>query len=93
MVEIPETGSCLSLIQKPSDCSSNPVRPECVQEYWVVDRFRRTLTVFRPDAKSVYDEDHVYTTPLLPGFELPLAKLFACADRWAAPSGSELQNS
>ncbi len=56
-----------------------------VQEYWVVDRFRRTLTVFRPDAKSVYGEDHVYTTPLLPGFELPLAKLLACADRWAAP--------
>lgn len=27
-------------------------------------------------------EAEVYRTPLLPGFELPLARLFALADEW-----------
>jgi Uma2 family endonuclease len=54
-----------------------------VEEYWVIDRFRRTLTVFsRTGRKRVIREGQVYTTPLLPGFELPLARLFAVADRW-----------
>ena len=56
-----------------------------VKEDWVIDRFRRTLTVFyvsgRVD-KRVYRERQTYTTPLLPGFELPLARLLALADRW-----------
>ena len=56
-----------------------------VKEYWVIDRFRRTLTVFygtgRAD-KRLYRERQTYTTPLLPGFELPLARLLALADRW-----------
>jgi Uma2 family endonuclease len=58
-----------------------------VKEYWVIDRFRRTLTVFRFGAES--DQEHVisetqnYETPLLPGFVLPLARLLALADRWA----------
>jgi Uma2 family endonuclease len=56
-----------------------------VKEYWVIDRFRRTLTVFfgtgRVD-KRVYRERQTYTTPHLPGFELPLARLLALADRW-----------
>ena len=55
-----------------------------VKEYWVLNRFNRTLTVFRTDAKLVFEESHVYTTPLLPGFELPLAKLFELANRWDA---------
>jgi len=55
-----------------------------VQEYWVLNRFTRTLTVFRADTKLVFEEDHIYTTPLLPGFELPLAKLFELASRWDA---------
>jgi Uma2 family endonuclease len=57
-----------------------------IAEYWVFDRFRRTLTVYRgtsaaPDA-LVVRENEVYRTPLLPGFELPLARLLAVADRW-----------
>ena len=55
-----------------------------IAEYWVIDRFRRLLTVFRqPTAavpESVVRQDGVYTTPLLPGFELPLSRLFAEAD-------------
>jgi Uma2 family endonuclease len=57
-----------------------------VREYWVIDRFRRTLTVFAPTAAghrtTTVSEDQVYTTPLLPGFELPLARLLQLADRW-----------
>ena len=58
-----------------------------VQEYWVIDRFQRTLTVFtrqgRKTRKRVFKQDQVYSTDLLPGFELPLARLFALANRWA----------
>jgi Uma2 family endonuclease len=57
-----------------------------VQEYWVIDRFNRTMTVFsRQDSASgerVIAEHEVYITALLPGFELPLARLFAAADDW-----------
>lgn len=54
-----------------------------VVEYWVVDRFRRILTVFRKGAPAIVVKEHdVYTTPLLPGFELRLAQLLAVADRW-----------
>jgi Uma2 family endonuclease len=59
-----------------------------VAEYWIIDRFRRTLTVVRPGPAGPQDqvvaEPATYTTPLLPGFELPLAPLLAVADRWAA---------
>jgi Uma2 family endonuclease len=58
-----------------------------VAEYWVIDRFRRTMTVFtkvRSRIKSrVFNENQRYTTPLLPGFELPLSELFAAADAYA----------
>jgi Uma2 family endonuclease len=58
-----------------------------VAEYWVFDRFRRTLTVVRPGSGGPVDqvipESTTFTTPLLPGFELPLARLLAVADRWA----------
>lgn len=57
-----------------------------VQQYWVIDRFQRTLIVFtrqgRKTRKRVYREDEIFTTDLLPGFELPLARLFALANRW-----------
>jgi len=57
-----------------------------VREYWVIDRFDRTLTVFTKQGsrirKRVIKEGEVYTTPLLPGFELPLAKLLALCDVW-----------
>jgi Uma2 family endonuclease len=59
-----------------------------VAEYWIVDRFRRTLTVVRPGPAGPQDqivaEAETYKTPLLPGFDLPLAPLLAVADRWAA---------
>lgn len=55
-----------------------------VVEYWVIDRFRRTMTVYRNDqAEQVAPEADIYHTDLLPGFDLPLADLLAIADRWA----------
>jgi len=54
-----------------------------VKEYWVIDRFRRTMTVCRGKSDlQIVEENATYTTALLPGFELPLAKLLAVADRW-----------
>jgi Uma2 family endonuclease len=54
-----------------------------VKEYWIIDRFRRTMTVCRGDEKpQIVREKDVYTTSLLPGFELPLARLLEVADRW-----------
>jgi Uma2 family endonuclease len=58
-----------------------------VREYWVINRFRRTLTVFsfsgESDQERVITEHQTYETTLLPGFELPLARLLTLADRWA----------
>ena len=57
-----------------------------VREYWIIDRFKRTLTVFRKTEKGqeeqVVQENEVYRPTLLPGFEVPLARLLALADRW-----------
>jgi Uma2 family endonuclease len=57
-----------------------------IAEYWIFDRFRRTLTVYRGTQESpeelVVKEGETYRTPLLPGFEVPLAQLLAVADRW-----------
>jgi Uma2 family endonuclease len=57
-----------------------------VKEYWVIDRFRRFMTVYRQDAGGLsYDivkEGEIYQTDLLPGFELPLSKLLAKSDQW-----------
>jgi Uma2 family endonuclease len=45
------------------------------KEYWVIDRFRRTMTVYyQPPAnpaERILTENELYTTPLSPGFELP----------------------
>ena len=55
-----------------------------VREYLIIDRFRRRMTVVRggadPVTELVITEQDTYTTPLLPGFELPLAQLLAVAD-------------
>jgi Uma2 family endonuclease len=55
-----------------------------VLEYWIIDRFRRRMTVVRggsePVTEIVITEQETYATPLLPGFELPLAQLLAVAD-------------
>ena len=57
-----------------------------VAEYWVIDRFARCLTVYRLQgsiaAEHIVREGAVYTTPLLPGFQLQLDKLLARADLW-----------
>jgi Uma2 family endonuclease len=54
-----------------------------IPEYWIVDRFRRTLTVCRPAAEDrVVKEGETYQPPRLPGFELPLARLLVAADAW-----------
>ena len=54
-----------------------------VQEYWVIDRFRRRMSVFRPDgSEQTVGEQEKFQTPLLPGFELPLSQLLALSDEW-----------
>ena len=58
-----------------------------IQEYWIIDRFQRTMTVYFQSGdkvkKKVVRENQTYTTDLLPGFELPLGRLLALSDRWA----------
>ena len=56
-----------------------------IQEYWIFNRFDRTLSVFQASEpqQRVFGESDVYSTPLLPGFELPIAQIQAVADRWA----------
>ena len=55
-----------------------------VREYWIIDRFRRRMTVVRDGSEqateTVITEQETYTTSLLPGFALPLAQLLAVAD-------------
>jgi Uma2 family endonuclease len=58
-----------------------------VRQYWVIDRFKRTLTVFifggEKDEERLIPEGKTYETPVLPGFVLDVKKLLAFADRWA----------
>jgi len=67
-----------------------------VQEYWIIDRFKRILTVVRKPpaqpAELVVKENEVYRTPLLPGFELPLARLLKVADDWSRPGQARKRN-
>jgi Uma2 family endonuclease len=60
-----------------------------VQEYWIIDRFQRIMTIFRgrpgEPAEQIIKENEVYRTTLLTGFELPLARLLKVADDWAGP--------
>jgi Uma2 family endonuclease len=54
-----------------------------IAEYWIVDRFRRTMTVsFVDGTERVVTEPETYQTAKLPGFELPLRDLLAAADKW-----------
>ncbi len=59
-----------------------------VVEYWIIDRFRRQMTVVcnRPEGplELMIQEADTYRTELLPGFELPLARLLSVADDWKA---------
>jgi Uma2 family endonuclease len=55
------------------------------REYWVIDRFRRIMTVYRKtQIDSTFDivtECDTYQTDLLPGFVLSLSELLAEADQ------------
>jgi Uma2 family endonuclease len=57
-----------------------------VKEYCIFDRFQRSLTVFDGQepvtSERIIQEHEIYRTPLLPGFELALARLLAVADAW-----------
>jgi Uma2 family endonuclease len=54
-----------------------------VAEYWIIDRFRRVLTVYRArKPQVVIQENEIYRSQLLPGFELPLAQILTVADQW-----------
>lgn len=57
-----------------------------VREYWIIDRFARQMTVYRIErertVKKIISARQTYTTPLLPGFKLPLGQLLKLADRW-----------
>jgi Uma2 family endonuclease len=63
-----------------------------VVEYWIVDRFRRSITVcVQSDGKSserIIAAHEVYRTTLLPGFELRLAELLEKADQWSDDRGA-----
>lgn len=58
-----------------------------VVEYWIFDRFERSLTVYkrgdRKPRKRVFRESSTYETDLLPGFELSLKGLFKLTTRWS----------
>jgi Uma2 family endonuclease len=58
-----------------------------VAEYWIIDRFQRTMTVYKnasgEQSEAVVKAEETYRTSLLPGFELPLAQLLKVADDWA----------
>ncbi len=58
-----------------------------IREYWIIDRFQRTLTVIHNrrngPKEQVIAETQSYESRLLPGFKVPLAPLLAAADRLA----------
>jgi Uma2 family endonuclease len=59
-----------------------------LKEYWIIDRFQRTMTVLqfrnkRTVVKKMIRENETYESPSLPGFQVPLAKLLEAADRLA----------
>jgi len=54
-----------------------------VKEYWVIDRFESQMSVYSIDgSERMIHAQETYQTPLLPGFELPLGRLIAIANRW-----------
>lgn len=74
--------------QRDYEIKRDEYRTAGVQEYWIIDRFKHTLTVYRfrrgRMTKKSCSRRQTYTTQLLPGFKLPLARLFELADRWEA---------
>ena len=69
--------------QRDYETKRREYREAGVLEYWIVDRFRRVMTVsFADGSVREVTESETYQTPLLPGFELPLQTLLAVADKW-----------
>jgi Uma2 family endonuclease len=67
-----------------------------IAEYWIFDRFRRTLTVIRngppgQPEELVVTETQTYQSPLLPGFEVPLAEMLRAADLEAKAAVEEAE--
>jgi Uma2 family endonuclease len=56
-----------------------------IREYWVIDRFRRCLTVCTATEERTLDANGIHSTPLLPGFELSVPRVLAIADRYTLP--------
>ena len=59
-----------------------------IPEYWIFDRFERTLTVIQvaPEGtvrEQVLDAKEMYESHLLPGFQLPIGNLLEAADNLA----------
>ncbi len=58
-----------------------------IGEYWIIDRFKRTMTVVINGTDGVKEivvkEGETYESPLLPGFQVSLARLLAQADKHA----------
>lgn len=57
-----------------------------VGEYWIIDRFDNTMTVFRSETDaadvSVHQRNDNFSTELLPGFVLNLDEMFAAGEKW-----------
>src|SRR5438309_204859 len=56
-----------------------------VQEYWIIDRFEKTMTVHILEngyRKKLVTAKQSYRTKLLPGFEVPVARPFELAAEW-----------
>ena len=53
-----------------------------VREYWIIDRFSRTIAVYRRTAEATLtlmatlNERDTLTSPLLPGFSVAVERLF-----------------
>ena len=56
-----------------------------IGDYWIVDRFQRTMTVIINGRgyvrEQVIEEFQRYETPRLPGFSLPVAEILSVADQ------------
>lgn len=63
----------------------NEYRAIGVREYWIIDRFAHITTVYEFEGdettKRVLSSEEALESALLPGFTLPLSRLFEVADR------------
>ena len=67
-----------------------------VREYWVIDRFRRTLTVYdfggEKDEEHLIPENRPTSPPCSPVSCSTLARLLTFADRWAKNEAATSQS-